>query len=53
MPERLIKVRSGCWDCGTKDGGCILASKERNVVVVCRACAHPTDVRFWDTYWCR
>ena len=53
MPERLMKVCAGCWECGTKDGDCILVSKDGHVIVVCRACAHPTDGGFWDMYWCR
>lgn len=46
-----MTIRGWCWYCHQEDAHCILVKREGELLVACRKCAHPADVRFWQAYF--
>ena len=46
-----MKIVGRCWYCDQATDYCILVKREDFLVVACRKCAHPADMRFWQAYF--
>ena len=42
-----MKIHGRCWFGKQPDDYCIPVKRDGVLMVACRKCAHPADVRFW------